>query len=311
MARPGCDVLVTGAAGMLGSAVLAVCASRGTTALGVTRGVRLAVPGARWLQLDLLDAAATLAALDAQRPRAIVHCAAHTDVDGCERDPALARRINVDITEVLARWARANGARLVYVSTDSVFDGRRGGYSEADAPAPVNVYGATKLAGEAAAQHAPRHLVLRTNLYGWCPPPKQRLCEWALERLQQGETVPGFTDVRFSPLAVPFLAVCIARAVEGPATGVAHLVAADGASKFEFLQMFAAGMGFSENAVVATRAAEARFFAPRPLDTTLVSLRSQELQLGTMPTVAGGLAQFTAGTRPAPPRIIDSREGTA
>ncbi len=132
-------VLVTGAKGMLGSDVCQVLSSRHRV-----RGVDID-------DFDMTDPDAVGAALAADRPELVIHCAAWTDVDGCEREPERAFEQNAGGARNVAAAAAEVGAELVYISTDYVFDGEKGEpYTECDAPNPLNVYGASKLAGEEA-----------------------------------------------------------------------------------------------------------------------------------------------------------------
>ena len=133
-------LLVTGAGGQLGRAVLRAAAQRGVEAVGLTRA-----------ELDVADADAVLAAMRSTGATALVHCAAYTDVDGAESDRDGAFRVNEQGSRAVAEACRATGAQLVAVSTDYVFPGTAAdGYAEQDATGPINVYGASKLAGEQA-----------------------------------------------------------------------------------------------------------------------------------------------------------------
>ncbi len=119
--------------------------------------------------VDLADAAALRAAIAGTRPQWIVNAAAYTAVDQAEREPELALAVNAGAPEVIAGEARNLGAILVHYSTDYVFDGRKAApYVEEDEPAPLNVYGASKLAGERAVRAAGgSHFILRTSwVYG-------------------------------------------------------------------------------------------------------------------------------------------------
>jgi dTDP-4-dehydrorhamnose reductase len=143
-------VAVTGAGGRLGRAVVAALEDAPFTGpfgpIAWTRAI--------W-DLDAPEGIGRL--IERDRPEAIVHCAAWTDVDGCARDPELAVRRNGDATGVLARAAAERGLDLVVVSTNEVFDGRRtdgAGYRADDPTAPINAYGASKLAGETASREA-------------------------------------------------------------------------------------------------------------------------------------------------------------
>src|SRR5262249_13338015 len=154
---------------------------------------------------DLAEARETRQLLRDVAPAAILHAAAITNVDLCEDEPMRADRMNRGSTSTLAEYAEATGARLVYVSTDSVFDGERGGYGESDEPNPVNEYARSKLRGEEAAAGATDHLVVRTNLFAR----NSRgtgLVEWILRELVAGQPIVGFADVVFSPLRCADLA---------------------------------------------------------------------------------------------------------
>ncbi|MGD0112174.1 MAG: dTDP-4-dehydrorhamnose reductase [Armatimonadota bacterium] len=150
-------VLVTGARGMLGSQVCSALALRHEV-----RGVDLQ-------DFDITDAGAVRAALASNRPQFVVHCAAWTDVDGCERDPAKAFLHNAQGTSHVAAACAEMGAKLAYISTDFVFDGENGEpYTEFDQPNPLGVYAASKLAGEEAVRRLAReHYIVRSAwLYG-------------------------------------------------------------------------------------------------------------------------------------------------
>lgn len=145
-------VAVSGAGGRLGSALVA--------ALADAPFAGLAGPIA-WSrsELDLDRPEAIHGLLERDRPEAVVHAAAWTDVDGCAREPAVAQRRNADAVAVVAEATAARDIDLVLISTNEVFDGRRTdgrGYRADDAPNPINPYGASKLAGEVAAAAAYR-----------------------------------------------------------------------------------------------------------------------------------------------------------
>ncbi|MDR1927786.1 MAG: dTDP-4-dehydrorhamnose reductase [Oscillospiraceae bacterium] len=146
-------LLITGAAGQLGFDALREARRRGFDCTGVDRE-----------DFDLTDAAAVAEALQKTQPEAILHCAAYTAVDKAEEESALAMAINKDATHSLARYCDQTGALLLYISTDYVFNGSGCRPWEAeDTPAPLSVYGKTKLAGERAASLCPRHMIVRTS----------------------------------------------------------------------------------------------------------------------------------------------------
>lgn len=135
-------VMVTGAAGQLGHDVMARL-----------EALKMEAKGTDIADLDLTDEAATLAAIEAYRPDAVVHCAAYTAVDKAEEEREKCARINVEGTKNVARACGRTGAKLLYISTDYVFDGQGDKPFEADHPkAPINYYGLTKALGEEACQ---------------------------------------------------------------------------------------------------------------------------------------------------------------
>lgn len=147
-------ILVVGAGGMLGRDMMAAL---GNSARGVDID-----------DIDITSLESTERVLKTLRPRAVVNCAAYTDVDGCESNVETAMQVNGEGVAHLAMASREIGARLVHVSTDYVFDGGKGSpYLEDDPPRPLNVYGESKLAGEMNAAFNPDHLIVRTQwLYG-------------------------------------------------------------------------------------------------------------------------------------------------
>lgn len=147
-------LLVTGADGQLGHDVLAAAALRGAEARGTD--IR---------QLDITDSPAVAAFIGQSRPDAVIHCAAYTAVERAQDEPERCEAVNARGTENIARACAQAGAKMVYISTDYVFDGEsRVPYDTNDEPAPLNVYGRTKLFGErSTAQFCPRSFIVRTS----------------------------------------------------------------------------------------------------------------------------------------------------
>lgn len=223
---PSGPVAVTGTTGRLGSALLSALAARGLPSLPWPRE-----------RLDLDDAGAAAALVAADRPALVLHAAAWTDVDGCAREPALARRRNSDAVGELAAACAATGARLLLVSTNEVFDGERTdgrGYREDDPVAPRNPYGASKAAAEAAVRGVlgDAAWIVRTAwLYG---PPRPGFPERivaAADRLPDGEPLPVVDDETGSPTLAADLAGAILDLVARTDGGTWHLVNAGSATR--------------------------------------------------------------------------------
>jgi dTDP-4-dehydrorhamnose reductase len=216
-----------------------------------------------------------------------------TNVDWCESHPAEAQRVNVDASAALADIAADLGVRLVYVSTDAVFDGRIGNYTEEDEALPVNVYGKSKLRGEQAVlSRCQSSVVVRATIYGWNAQPKQSLAEWVICKLESGKPVPGFTDVRFAPLLVNDLAEMLLILLGGTRTGIYHAGSVDGLSKYDFAQTIASVFEFDRAQILPSRLEDAALPAARPLNTTLNSKKLESVLGRAMPTVIQGVGRL-------------------
>ncbi|MEW6241697.1 MAG: SDR family oxidoreductase, partial [Chloroflexota bacterium] len=227
-------LLITGASGLLGLN-LALEAMSAHEVIGVDRGKLVRAPF-RVVKTDLLAPDAVETLLDATRPEWVVHCAALADLEACEDDPGLARRLNADIPAQLASACAARGIRLVHISTDAVFDGTKDGfYTEEDTPNPLGIYAQTKLAGERAVLEAsPGAVVARVNFYGWSLGGRRSLAEFFFNNLTHNKSMSGFTDVVFCPMFVRHLAGVLLSMLEKRLSGLYHAVGAQAMSKYQF-----------------------------------------------------------------------------
>lgn len=285
-------LLVTGSMGLVGATLVLAASKRYEVVAGSRRPI-IEFPCVESVELDLASDESIAAAVSAARPTVVVHCAAETRVDWCEDHPDETIRVNVEGTARLGRAAALVNARLVYISTDSVFDGTRGAYVEEDEPRPLNVYARSKWLGEQAVRReAPDHLIVRTNLYGWNVSPKVSLAEWILGRLRRGEEVPGFRDVIFSPLLVDDLADILLHMIARDLKGLYHLGAPDAVSKYEFARALAREFGLDRNLVRPASIASAGLRAARPLVTNLNPAKAEAALGRAMPPVAKGLRRL-------------------
>jgi dTDP-4-dehydrorhamnose reductase len=185
---------------------------------------------------DITDLAATIDAVATFRPDVVIHGAAITDVDGCERDPDLAYRVNVLGTRNVAVAARRSGAAMVYISTDYVFDGARSEpYREYDETNPLSVYARTKWLGEEVVrQMAPEHYIVRVAwLYGDGP---RNFVRTVLRLAQERDTIQMVTGEVGSPTYAADVARALRNLVALPAYGTYQLPNAGICSRYEWAQ---------------------------------------------------------------------------
>ena len=226
---------------------------------------------------DLSDGAQVVQAVERLRPDVVVHTQAMSDVDRCEREPDLARRMNVEATEYLVKALAGTPAILLYISTDYVFDGASGRpYDETDAPNPISVYGRSKLDGEQAALRLSRAAVIRpSTLFG---PARMNFCDAIVQALQAQRRMEAFADQTTSPTytddmasAIRGLVVLFSASNRWPVSRIVHLTNAGAATRVAFAHTVADALGCSRSFVQPIRMAEQHRPARRPAYSALTS----------------------------------------
>ena len=291
MSRP--RILLTGATGLLGQRL-----QPALEALGDCHGLGFSTAPAKGLQVDLTDRAAAWRLLDEFRPAILVHAAALTNVDLCERDPAAAYRLNVEATRHLVDWARAKGddLRLVYISTDQVYDAP--GDSPEEAVDPVHVYALTKLWAEDLVRQLPSGLVLRTNFFGFGDARHRTFVDWVVESCRAGREITLFQDVYFNPLQVEDAASLIARLALGEGAGTYNLGASGGGlSKGRFIRLMAEHLGLPSDGFRDGSLADVGLDARRPRDMRMAVSAIEALLREDMPDLVGSIARLTLERR--------------
>jgi len=247
--------LVTGVSGLLGSNA-ALDLSGGHRVVGAARSVVEGTP-VEVVATDLADPASRAGLIDRAGADAVFHAAAVSTIEAAQRDPGLAHEVNVVASGDLAAQAAEAGAAFVYISTDAVFDGTRGGYREDDVPDPQSVYGRTKLLGEKAVLEAhPGALVARVNFYGWSPSGRRSLAEFFYGALARDEQVNGFEDQVVSTLYAGSLIESLVALLDAGASGVVHVASPEPTTKFAFGRRLAEAFGYDPGLVRPARSTD-------------------------------------------------------
>jgi len=270
MANPLGRILVTGASGQLGSYLLRALRARHLSATAWSRRPNLELFGYRCHPVDLCETDQVVTAFRAARPDVVIHAAAISGVGACYRDPTVARRTNTTATRLLAELAQRQPARLVYVSTDLVFNGKGQWYRETDCPEPLSVYGQTKAAAERDVVHHPRHLVLRISLlFGPSLNGQPSFFQQQMDALRQGAACRLFEDEWRTPLALNVAAQGLITAAASEVEGILHLGGRERMSRLEMGQRLARVLGADERLCHPTKREDITTAEPRPRDTSL------------------------------------------
>jgi len=286
-------LLVTGASGLLGLNLSLYAHKLGYIVDGWANDTRLPNAPFPVSQVNLLALEEIKSHVDMINPDVIIHCAALASLDGAEADPDLAFKLNGEVPGEIAKIANVKGIPLVHISTDSVFDGKLGDYSESDLVSPVGVYTQSKVAGERAVQELnPDAIIARVNFYGWSLSGKRSLAEFFYNNLSENKPVKGFTDVMFCPLYVRNLANILLEMIKKDLKGIYHVLSPEHLSKYAFGVAIARKFGFDESLIEPISVKDAGLKAARSPNMTLrVDKLLTDLGLA-LPNVNDGLDTF-------------------
>lgn len=284
--------LVTGASGLLGLNFCLRTAEENWT-IGIVHQHRLYNAPFQVVHSDLAEPGHLTHLIQEQEPEVVVHCAALANLDVCEQQPDLAQRMNVDLAAEAAQACAQTGARLIHISTDAVFDGQRGDYTEDDQTNPINVYARTKLEAEQKVLEAnPDALVARVNFYGWSLGGERGLGEWFYNNLSAGKPIRGFTDVFFCPLQVNELVDTLVALTEKKVSGIYHVVSSEKMSKYDFGVNLAQQFGLDSSLISPSSWKEAGLKASRSPNLTLRTDKLTKALGRPAADVASGLRRF-------------------
>lgn len=230
-----------------------------------------------YIQLDLAKRQDVRNVVDDFEPDVIINTAAMTDVDRCESERANAWHTNVAGVENLVGAAKLVGARIIQISTDYIFDGKNGPYSELDRPGPLNYYGRTKLAAEnfLTTSGIP-HLILRTSiLYGMGTEVKVNFGIWLLRNLTGGKPIRVAGDQTGNPTLADDVAYAVIRGIELERTGIYHVSGPDLVSRYDFAVTFAEQFSLNKKLITPVQTAALKQEAARPLKSGFITLKAE------------------------------------
>lgn len=245
-------ILITGAKGILGRALNNILSDK-YKILSTDIG-----------DLDITNYEKVINNFESFKPSLVIHCAAHTNVDGCELDPEKAYLVNSTGTQNIALACQKHDAAMVYISTDFIFDGKKGNpYLEIDPPNPISVYGKSKLMGEACtAQLLNKFFIVRTSwIYG---SGGKNFVDTIIKLAEEKDELRVVDDQVGSPTYARDLAEALAELIKTPFYGIYHITNSDFCSWYEFSKDILRLSGFTKTKIIPITSEELKRPAPRP-----------------------------------------------
>ncbi len=292
-------ILVTGASGLLGSA----CCYEYSKKLQVHftyNSNEIKIAGCTGFKADLSEPKVVQKLFENSNPDIVLHAAALTNLGLCEKDKVLAKKSNVLATKNIALECKKNKSTLVHISTNYVFDGKKGNYSEKSKPRPLNYYAKTKLLAEKQVQKIfPKSFIVRTSPFGWQPlETRANSATWFLKDLKEGKQVKAFTDQFASFILANDLALVLNNFFDSNKFGLYNVSAKDKVNRYFLTSEIAKLLGYDNNLVIPITMKEFEknnaFLAKRAKDTSLDCSKFEKTFQQNLPAVKDALQRFKA-----------------
>jgi len=279
-------ILITGSGGLVGSYTYALLKEQGYTVLGIGKTQKDCVD----IVCDISDADALTGILNHYVPDQVIHLAALSYVEKCEQEHDMADAHNIVPTRVLVEWCRAHDARMIFASTDYVYDGTTGNFDEQDEPRPLQYYGETKLRGEQMVASLTKYVIARpTVIYGWDEDGMNFFMQ-LYRNVKEGRRMNVPVDQISNPTSVIDFAHVLQKIVEQEdVSGTFVTTGSESFSRYAFAQKIARAMSWSTDILQPVETKDLGQVAVRPLnnstnnalvcDTFGVSFRSLEENL--------------------------------
>lgn len=291
MERNHKKMLITGVSGLLGNN-LAYYFREKYEVSGLYLSHPVKIKGIQAIKADLLSEVSFKKIVRDFNPDIIIHCASLTDVDFCEKNHELTDHINIEGTRIVAESIKNNNTKLVYISSDSVYDGRNGNFSEKDPVNPQNYYGLSKYKGELEVLKKTKSLILRTNIFGWNIQEKYSIAEWILHELSNRRQIKGFNDVFFSSIYNFDLAKILDIAIDEDLTGLFNGGSNTSSSKYEFALYISAYFNLNKDLIQPISIDDFNLGAKRGKNQTLNVNKLKTALNHNPPTISESIAAF-------------------
>jgi UDP-4-amino-4,6-dideoxy-N-acetyl-beta-L-altrosamine transaminase/dTDP-4-dehydrorhamnose reductase len=300
-------LLITGVSGLLGNNLASYFKDK-YEILGLYNSNPVTIRGIRTEGCDIVRRDSLQKVLQEFAPSIIIHCASLTNVDTCETDREYTSSVNIQATKGLVECISDKNAKLIYISTDSVYDGIKGDFTEDNESNPLNYYGQSKLDGESEVRKKENSLILRTNIFGWNIQNKESLGEWVINELKADRKISGFTDAFFSSIYTFELARIMDIAIQQDLSGTYNCGASDSCSKYEFAQKIAACFHLDGKLIAPISIDDFSFKAERGKNLTLNTSKLEKKIDYRLPTIDQSIESFYKDFKCGVPAAIKQKQ---
>lgn len=290
----GLKVFITGGCGLLGAALSFELVKTNNVICGYHIN-RIDIKNENFsaMKIDITNPN-SLKVVEKISPDVIIHAVALTDMEFCERNPEIAYKVNVKGTENVLHVTREIGAKMIYICTDYIFDGKKGYYSELDRPNPLSIYAKTKLRGEEIVRNYDNFISIRTSLYGWNPNPNRpSFSSRIINSLKNGKEFPVVNDQKNSLIFTNDLANILDGMLQHNLHGIYNVASANSMSRYDFALEVAEVFNLDRNLIkeISLNQFIRRFslFAPRPKNISLDCSKITTKMKRKMPTIREGI----------------------
>lgn len=281
-------ILITGGSGLLGANVAKDLSSKHEVFATHFDKSPISISNVKFMKLDVSDQKHVNEVTQKVSPELVIHAAALVDSKFCEQNKKEAYSVNVVGTGNVAEAAEKVNAKMVYLSTGFVFDGKKGMYKEEDGPNPLSYYSKTKLYGEREMQKFPGQLVFRTDIYGWNIQSKSSFAEWVIGSLRRKQEINLYSNIFFSPILANDLSEIFVKAAEKGLKGVFHVAGSERASRLGFAEQAADVFGLDKGFINPVMHSDPLL----PADTSLDCSRIEEALKIRLPNIKEGLLRM-------------------
>ena len=183
----------------------------------------------------------------------LIHCAAITNIEECEKNKKKAKKINITLAKNLSIICNDTGTKFIFISTDHLFDGKKKIYKETDNVTPLNYYAKTKAEAEKEIlKNNNSSLIIRTNFFGFGPHYRNSFSDWIIESLKKGNKINVFNDVYFNPINIIYLLKFLFKILKNNIVGIVNITSDKKLSKYQFALRLAKKFKLNSNLIIPT-----------------------------------------------------------